>query len=110
MKKKFSLCIARELFKLSDGGTIGIDWVDNIPKKNSENPILVIIPGISGNNDEQYILNTIKEAHKYGYQCVIINYRSGSGIKLTVSKFNFIFIYRVHEPIQQRVKMILDRH
>ena len=72
----------REFFTLSDGGRIAIDWVDHLADQNNQ-PILVVIPGLTGNNNAEYVLNSIKEAKKYNYQIVLINYRAGSGTPLT---------------------------
>ena len=41
----------RELFKLDDGGTIGLDWVEGRPSENSVQPILAITTGFLGTND-----------------------------------------------------------
>ena len=48
----------RELLKLSDGGTIGLDWDCGIPDPSDENkkPILVILPGLGGGSDNLYTI------------------------------------------------------
>ena len=35
LKKKRAIIYERELFKMKDGGTIAIDWVDEIPGTGS---------------------------------------------------------------------------
>ena len=55
LKKLNLVKFERELFKFKDGGTIAIDWLNSIPKKDSKVPILAISPGLSGNNNEGYI-------------------------------------------------------
>jgi len=80
----------RELFTLSDGGTIAYDWVvDNDggpPRKESTRPILCCFPGLSGGNDTLYLYSMIKAATNKGYKCVVINYRGCGGLKLTSPK------------------------
>jgi len=57
----------RELFTFADGGTIAIDWVDSIPQKNDNKPLLIVIPGIGGGINDCYILNTLIEAKLKGF-------------------------------------------
>jgi predicted alpha/beta-fold hydrolase len=61
----------RELFKLSDGGIIAIDWhIDEqggIPNTNgrggrNSSPILVCFSGLSGGNDNLYLYSIIRSA------------------------------------------------
>ena len=80
----------RELFKMSDGGTIAIDWVDQIPSPGGDGrnkrPIVAVMPGLSSNNDEVYVLNLLIEAKRQGYRPVVINYRGASDVALTSAK------------------------
>ncbi len=49
----------RELFTLTDKGTIAIDWVKEIPQKSPskrQKPILLMIVGIGGDNNYSYVL------------------------------------------------------
>ena len=56
----------RELFELSDGGTIALDWyVDHeggLPRKNSPRPILCCFAGLSGGNSNLYLSSMIRSA------------------------------------------------
>ena len=49
----------REIFTLSDGGTIALDWVidheGGIPKKGHTRPILCMFSGLAGGNDNLYL-------------------------------------------------------
>ena len=80
----------RELFTLSDGGTIAYDWVidheGGTPKKDSKRPILCCFPGLSGGNNTLYLYSMIKAATGKGYKCVVINFRGCGGLKLTSPK------------------------
>jgi len=74
---------------LSDGGTILLDWfinpnVETDGKSTSDvndiqfvrkNPLVVIIPGLTGSSANLYCISTVKEAQKNGYDAVIVNYR-----------------------------------
>jgi predicted alpha/beta-fold hydrolase len=59
MKIWFPLKYEREIFVLSDGGTLALDWaVDyegGLPLKGSPRPILTVVSGLSGGNDNGYL-------------------------------------------------------
>jgi predicted alpha/beta-fold hydrolase len=60
----FPIKYERELFVLSDGGTIAIDWaIDHEggkPRKGSQRPVLCCFSGLSGGNDNMYLYALIK--------------------------------------------------
>ena len=90
LKLYYPIKYEREIFVLSDGGTIALDWtVDHeggLPTKGSSRPILCLVSGLSGGNDNLYLYSMMKAAMQQGYKCVIINFRGTSGLKLTSSK------------------------
>lgn len=64
LKVRYPIKYKREMFKLSDGGTIALDWVvdyeGDFPKEKSQRPILCCFAGISGGNDNLYLYSMIK--------------------------------------------------
>ena len=75
------------MFTFADKGTIAIDWVDVIPEKHpktKQKPILMILPGLGGDNNNIYVVGSAWEGLKRGYQSVVINYRGASGTTLSV--------------------------
>jgi predicted alpha/beta-fold hydrolase len=68
--------------------------MDKRPAKDSSLPILVIVGGITANNDPCYIHNILIEAKENGFQGVLINYRSASGVAMTVRDSHKIYPYR----------------
>ena len=48
----------RELVKLEDGGTLGLDWDQGIPDPNEHpsKPILIMVPGVAGDSQNMYQL------------------------------------------------------
>ena len=58
LRKQNPISFERELFSLKDGGTIALDWVDEFPSTSSK-PILAVVPGLSSNNNEVYIINLL---------------------------------------------------
>ena len=103
----------RELFQLSDGGTIALDWVidheGGIPKKGHTRPILCMFSGLAGGNDNLYLQSMIKEAiNSYknkdgsgqGYKCVVVNFRGAAGVPMTSPKLYWLNTWEdVQEPI-----------
>ena len=66
VKLFFPYRFERELFTLSDGGTVALDWVidheGGIPKCGASRPVLVMFSGLAGGNDNLYFYSMIKEA------------------------------------------------
>jgi len=101
----FSIKYERELFRLSDGGTIALDWVidheGGAPTKNSQRPILCCFPGLCGDSKHIYLYSMIKSATQAGYKCVVVNFRGCSGVKLTSPKIYWTCNWTdVKEPIE----------
>lgn len=69
---------------LKDGGQLAIDWL--YPKyKGPQNLVTVIIlPGITGDSQSEYVRETVNELFEKGYCCVVFNYRGRGGVKLKV--------------------------
>ena len=66
LKLVFPIKYEREFFTLSDGGTIALDWVidheGGFPKKLSQRPVICLMSGLSGGNDNLYLYSLMKEA------------------------------------------------
>ena len=52
---------------MKDGGTIAIDWMDAMPTTEKLAPLLIMIPGLSGDTQETYLTSMAREGRKYGY-------------------------------------------
>ena len=107
----------RELFKLSDGGTIALDWVvdheGGIPKKGpssiNSRPILCMFSGLAGGNDNLYLqsmMNQAINAYKntngsgQGYKCVVVNFRGAAGVPMTSPKLYWLNTWEdIQEPL-----------
>lgn len=64
-----------ELIRTVDGGQISLDWVDNqasVPyPKSSTRPTVLILPGLTGNSQQSYVLHAIRQATRRGYRSVV---------------------------------------
>jgi len=77
----------RELLRASDGGTLGIDWVNMKPDVNSTKPILLCFPGLTLGNDNNYTKSLIT-ATKGDYRCGVALLRGAPGLPITCGKFS----------------------
>ena len=62
----------RELIKLSDGGTIGLDWDGGFPDKRDKNmkPILCLFNGIAGHNQNLNVSCMVEYGRCAGFKVV----------------------------------------
>eukprot|EP00347_Sterkiella_histriomuscorum_P006268 403353420 len=110
----------RELFTLSDGGTIALDWVvdheGGVPKSGHTRPILCMFSGLAGGNDNLYMRSMMKEAISsyknptgsgQGYKCVVVNFRGAAGVPMTSSKLYWLNTW---EDIQEPLEYIYDKY
>jgi predicted alpha/beta-fold hydrolase len=83
----------REIFELADGGQIAMDWAKpRDPEKAARmgqlrTPILAVIPGLTGHNDDLYMVSTSTAAVENGFEMVMVNHRGWGNSKLTTPKF-----------------------
>ena len=75
----------REVLELSDGGQLGLDWVQH--ETEALRDLVVAIPGLSGDSGELYCRTIAKACLEQNLDCVFVNYRGLGGVPLTVSPF-----------------------
>jgi uncharacterized protein len=68
-----------EKFELSDGDFIECYWY-NKRKANSNKAIVLLFHGLTGSYKSPYILGTMQELDKNGYDSVVVHFRSSSGV------------------------------
>ncbi len=90
----------REFLRMSDGGTVAIDWTSHGVQQRSEIgphgqrmesaqcqrhvPVLVVLHGLTGGSHEAYVRRLVDWAHRqYGWRAAVINYRGCNGVPLT---------------------------
>ncbi|PRQ24424.1 putative alcohol O-acetyltransferase [Rosa chinensis] len=89
----------RQLFHLSDGGTIALDWLLNsdvlgnnfdittaIPKDDI-NPIVLAIPGLTSDSESASIKHLAFNTAQKGWNVVVINHRGLGGVPITSDCF-----------------------
>ncbi|XP_029984849.1 phospholipase ABHD3-like isoform X2 [Sphaeramia orbicularis] len=86
LKSRPPVTYRNELIRTVDGGQISLDWVDNQTSVNyresSTRPTVLILPGLTGNSQQSYVLHAIRQATSRGYRCVVFNNRGVAGEEL----------------------------
>ncbi|KAJ2546103.1 hypothetical protein IWW35_005153 [Coemansia sp. RSA 1878] len=77
LKPKFT----REIFLLSDGGTIALDWA--LCKNHTNRPIVTVLSGVTGTSCDFYVRKCYKEFVRLNYSVVVVHSRGCGGSKLT---------------------------
>ncbi|XP_076627426.1 abhydrolase domain containing Hydr1 [Colletes latitarsis] len=70
----------REILTLSDGGEVALDWAEE--GSSATSPIVIILPGLTGASQAEYIKCLVSAAKKVGIRCVIFNNRGLGGVEL----------------------------
>ncbi|VVC40803.1 Serine aminopeptidase, S33,Alpha/Beta hydrolase fold,AB hydrolase 4 family [Cinara cedri] len=76
----------RENLMLNDGGEVAIDW--RYPKSDGPHSLItvVILPGITGDSQVEYVRETVNELFENGYCSVVFNYRGRGGMRLKTAR------------------------
>lgn len=70
----------REIFTFSDGGQAGLDWEGECSESQ---PIVLILPGLTGSSQSEYVKTFVNVARKeVGARCCVFNYRGRGGCDL----------------------------
>lgn len=75
-----SIKYRREILTLLDGGEVALDWAEKDCSVTS--PIVILLPGLTGGSQAEYIKCLVSAARKIGVRCVIFNNRGLGGMKL----------------------------
>ncbi|XP_066990184.1 phospholipase ABHD3-like [Macrobrachium rosenbergii] len=63
----------RETLSLKDGGIISLDWTSKPSRKDQ--PILLVLPGLTGTSQSQYVKGYLHNLRDLDVCCVIFNHR-----------------------------------
>lgn len=82
----------RELYQMRDGGTIALDWVvdqpnGNINHSNNDRPIVLLLHGILGDSQSEYIYFFAKQLYSQGFLPAVFVSRGCGDLKLTSPTF-----------------------
>lgn len=66
--------------QLKDGGEVALDWKESGCEKDA--PIIIILPGLTGESQAEYIKCLVTAAGQIGIRCCVFNNRGLGGIAL----------------------------
>ena len=85
-RKKIPVSFRRELFRLEDGGQVGLDWLEPEPAAD-DTPVLVVVHGVNGGSRERYIQHYIVNVRKaFECRCVVMVMRGLGGVPMTTPR------------------------
>uniref|UniRef100_A0A2M4ARU7 Putative phospholipase abhd3 n=1 Tax=Anopheles triannulatus TaxID=58253 RepID=A0A2M4ARU7_9DIPT len=70
----------REVLTLSDGGEVALDWMEQ--GCDPEAPIIIILPGLTGESQAEYIKCLVTAANRIGIRTVVFTNRGLGGVAL----------------------------
>uniref|UniRef100_H3B2C2 Phospholipase ABHD3 n=1 Tax=Latimeria chalumnae TaxID=7897 RepID=H3B2C2_LATCH len=86
IKSRPAVSYRNERIRTVDGGQISLDWLDNVCSERYNDPvtrpIVLILPGITGNSRQTYVLHMVRQAARHGYRSVVFNNRGFGGEEL----------------------------
>uniref|UniRef100_A0A1B6KVN5 AB hydrolase-1 domain-containing protein n=1 Tax=Graphocephala atropunctata TaxID=36148 RepID=A0A1B6KVN5_9HEMI len=95
----------REILQLKDGGEVALDWRFPLTA-TEETPVVVILPGLTGGSQTDYVKGLVLQCHKTRIRAVVFNNRGIGGITLktprTYCGSNFEDLSEVLEHVNVR--------
>ncbi|KAK4296341.1 hypothetical protein Pmani_031159 [Petrolisthes manimaculis] len=79
----------RELLELKDGGQVCLDWLneDGVDAVNNDtHPIVIILPGLTGSSQSEYVKSFVLSVREAGARCVVFNNRGRGGVQLKTAR------------------------
>lgn len=70
----------REVFTLKDGGEVALDWLET--GCDPESPVIIILPGLTGESQAEYIKCLVTAANRIGIRTVVFTNRGLGGVAL----------------------------
>ncbi|KAJ2772375.1 hypothetical protein IWQ57_001796 [Coemansia nantahalensis] len=71
----------REVFRLSDGGSVILDWA--LCENHTERPVVTVVSGVTGTSCDYYVRKCYEELAGLQYSVVVVHSRGCAGSRLT---------------------------
>lgn len=76
---------------MTDGGEVGLDWSEDGCPSNA--PIIIILPGLTGSSQAEYIKCLVLGAKRHQLRVVVFNNRGLGGLELKVGLKNKLYFF-----------------
>lgn len=90
---------------LNDGGEVALDWLDKDCKEDS--PIVIILPGLTGESQAEYIKCLVMQANKEGLRCCVFNNRGLGGVALKTPR---LYCAANFEDLSEVINHVYAKH
>ncbi|CAB3227424.1 unnamed protein product [Arctia plantaginis] len=92
----------REVLRLSDGGQVALDWVEN-GAIGEPTAVLLVLPGLTGSAEADYVRCIAAAATELGALCVVFNNRGLGGLPLTTPR---LYCAVSHSDLAEAVRAV----
>ena len=72
------------MLELKDGGQVCLDWLDDGREHDETHPTVIILPGLTGSSQSEYVKSFVLSVQDAGARCVVFNNRGRGGVQLKV--------------------------
>ncbi|CAG0888830.1 unnamed protein product [Darwinula stevensoni] len=72
----------REILVLHDGGEVALDWKHKCLTHSKGDPILILLPGLTGDSQTFYVRKLVQAVSEAGWCCVVFQNRGLAGVRL----------------------------
>lgn len=76
----------REMLELKDGGQACLDWLDDGLEGEDAHPTVLILPGLTGSSQSEYVKSFVLAVQESGARCVVFNNRGRGGVQLKTAR------------------------
>ncbi|XP_017486191.1 PREDICTED: phospholipase ABHD3-like [Rhagoletis zephyria] len=98
----------REIFTLKDGGEVALDWMDD--NCNSNAPCIIILPGLTGNSQDEYVKCLVFAANNVGIRVVVFNNRGLGGVEIKTPRLYNACNCEDLAEVVQHVRSVVPAH
>lgn len=95
----------REVLTLKDGGQVALDWLET--NCDPESPIIIILPGLTGESQAEYIKCLVMAANRAGIRTVVFTNRGLGGVALKTPR---LYCASNCEDLSEVVKYVRSAH
>ncbi|XP_049310628.1 phospholipase ABHD3 [Bactrocera dorsalis] len=98
----------REIYTLKDGGEVALDWMDT--NCNSNSPCIIILPGLTGNSQDEYVKCLVYAANNSGIRVIVFNNRGLGGVTIKTPRLYNACNCEDLAEVVQHVRNVLPAH